>query len=146
MRGLQEQCPCAKQKLVCTCKGTNPKQLGQEYRPTNPRQIKTWVRNIPSYTADVHNIVTAQTDRPTGRQQSQDCDTPTLSDTCCTVSWGKQPRAMDCLMMEKAALIMAWLATHAAAVAKTNTNCTPQRACQDLCVRAKKRLHLLAMT
>ena len=42
---------------------------------------------------------------------------------------------MDCLMMEKAALIMAWLATHAAAVAKTNTNCTPQRACQDLCMR-----------
>ena len=30
---------------------------------------------------------------------------------------------MDCLMMEKAALIMAWLATQAAAVANTNTNC-----------------------
>ena len=42
---------------------------------------------------------------------------------------------MDCLMMEKAALIMAWLATHAAAVAKTNTNCRPEQACQDLCMR-----------
>ena len=40
------------------------------------------------------------------------------------VRLGKQPRAMDCLMMEKAALIMAWLATHAAAVANTNVNYT----------------------
>lgn len=47
----------------------------------------------------------------------------TLSETCKMVSWGKQPRAMLCLMMEKAALIMAWLATQAAAVANTNTNC-----------------------
>ena len=48
----------------------------------------------------------------------------TLRETCRMVRLGKQPREMDCLMMQKAALIMAWLATHAAAVANTNTNCS----------------------
>lgn len=37
------------------------------------------------------------------------------------VSRGKQPRAMDCLSREKAALIMVWEATQAAAVATANT-------------------------
>ena len=55
---------------------------------------------------------------------------PTLLETCWMVSWGKQPRAMDCLMMEKAALIMAWLAMQAAAVANTNTNCRQQKRSQ----------------
>jgi hypothetical protein len=66
-----------------------------------------------------HGTTHAQTDRHSSRVWSQG----TLSETCWTVSWGKHPREMDCLMMEKAALIMAWLATQAAAVAKTNTNC-----------------------
>lgn len=40
---------------------------------------------------------------------------------CTTFTLGKQPCARACLIIEKVAVIVAWLATIAAAVATTNT-------------------------
>lgn len=42
-------------------------------------------------------------------------------DVCTTLTLGKQPSARACLIIEKVADIVAWLATTAAAVAISNT-------------------------